>query len=275
MNIYSVNSFNHLNNTALKNLIQAPVPTAEPVDSLTFKAGKPPKKPDKVAEFFAKVYGKYVVNSDGLRKFSNKLYKMNCGDVTQHLQTLGSIITSGVYMKKTLTNESLDKDRRKTLAWNQGLVLGVSTLGAYTLSNWMGNMNKFLEYEYVAKQEAKLAKMAKVTAEDIEKSKIAREVFSKRLKGFRTLLPILTFTLIYRFISPVAITPIANVVSDKISANKKKKAEQEGASNSEQKTVKLDFESNAKSASDLKQVDAKTVKLDFKNTVEKQVKTAV
>lgn len=222
MNIQSINHLQkgYVTNTPeTKPISQFPVVT-NGSDELSFKAAKPPKKPSKLAEFFAKFYGKYIINSDGVRKFSEWMHKKSPNsDVTQHLQTLGSVITSSVYIKKTLDNESLDKDRRRTLAWNQGLVLGVSTLGAYTLSNVMGDMNKYLEYEYVAKQEEKLAKMAKATADDIAKSKEARELFTKRLKGFRTLLPILTFTLIYRYISPVAITPIANLISDKLSGN--------------------------------------------------------
>ena len=222
MNIQSINTYDIKNTTVNKQVSQTPYYLNKAEDSLSFKAKGP--KEDKVAKFFANIYGKYIINSKPLRKFSAWLHeKMPKSDVTQHLQTLGSIITSSVYMKKTLENDSLDKDRRKTLALNQGLVLGVSTLGAYTLSNVMGNINKHLEYEYVATQEKKLAQMAKVTAEDIAKSKEAKEIFSKRLKGFRTLIPILTFTMIYRYISPVAITPIANMISDWSSKRNAKK----------------------------------------------------
>ncbi|MDR1327888.1 MAG: hypothetical protein LBJ74_05730, partial [Heliobacteriaceae bacterium] len=60
-------------------------------------------------------------------KFKNDKYFYN------HVTTVGSIITSGLYAHRTLKNDQLDKDRRNTLAINQLLTLGVSTAGAYTL----------------------------------------------------------------------------------------------------------------------------------------------
>lgn len=217
MNIQSVNLINNRynNQLAVKQSSFAAAPEM-PSDSVSFKG----KKPGRVTKFFAEQYGKRFVNSEGMQSFCETLAKLRGGNVTQHLATLGSIITSGVYMKKTLTNESLDKDRRKTLAWNQGLVLGASTIGAYSLNNVMGGVNKALEYKYVAIQENKMAKMGKV---DPEKLAEMKKVFSHRLGGFRTLMPIVTFTMVYRYISPVAITPLANWVSDKFSAAKKEK----------------------------------------------------
>lgn len=239
MNITPVNQIRNYsikNASDSKSMSEPLVSNTNTSDSISFKKGK---KVGKITEFFANFYGKHFVNSDAIYKFSKKMHDMNCGNVTQHLQTLGSIITSSVYMKKTLSNESLDKDRRKTLAWNQGLVLGVSTLGAYTLSNVMGDMNKKLEYKYVALQEQKMAKLGK----EVDPKKIAemREVFTKRLKGFRTLLPIMTFTLIYRYISPVAITPVANWVSSKFSsADKKEKGVESKAENKDTAIVEED-----------------------------------
>lgn len=218
MNIQSVNliSNNYNNQKSVRN--NTKLNTFEtPVDTVSFKGKKPAGK---VTKFFAENYGKKFVNSDGMQTFCEKLASLKGGNVTQHLATLGSVITSSVYMQKTLTNESLDKDRRKTLAWNQGLVLGFSTVGAYSLNNLMGDINKQLEYKYVALQENKMAKMGKV---DPKKLAEMKEVFSKRLGGFRTLMPIVTFTMVYRYISPVAITPVANWISDKFSEAKKQK----------------------------------------------------
>ena len=70
--------------------------------------------------------------------------------------------------------------------------------------------------------------MAQLGKIDTAKLNEMKDVFSKRLRGFRTLIPILTFTLIYRFVSPVAITPIANAISDW--ASKKKPNKPEGTS---------------------------------------------
>ena len=57
--------------------------------------------------------------------------------LTQHSMTLGSIITSGLYMQRTYTNKNLDEDRRNTLVVNQGLTLILSTAGAYMLDKYL------------------------------------------------------------------------------------------------------------------------------------------
>ena len=73
--------------------------------------------------------------------FDNKLidkiaYSIrNSENAIKHFLTVGSVITSGMYMKKTLTNDKMDKDRRHTLAVNQGFTLIISTIGAYTLDS--------------------------------------------------------------------------------------------------------------------------------------------
>ncbi len=62
-------------------------------------------------------------------KHSKKLY--------QHSMTTGSVITSGLYMQRTLANKDMDNDRKKTLAVNQGLTLILSTAGAYMLDKYL------------------------------------------------------------------------------------------------------------------------------------------
>lgn len=64
------------------------------------------------------------------------LAKKKSSFLFSNLIVLGSTIMSGFYVGKTLTNEKLSKERRRTLAINQGLVYGVSTAMAYTLDFW-------------------------------------------------------------------------------------------------------------------------------------------
>ena len=57
-------------------------------------------------------------------------------------------------------------------------------------------------------------------------AKQAKEILDKlpaRKKAVNTLADLATFTLIYRFISPIAVTPVANWGGDKYLAWKKKK----------------------------------------------------
>lgn len=70
----------------------------------------------------------------------------------QHCLTMGSLITSGLYMEKTLTNDKLDKDRKKTLAVNQGLTFALSTAGAYSLDKYLKNWWSNVTAKYVGVQ---------------------------------------------------------------------------------------------------------------------------
>ena len=142
---------------------------------------------------------------------------MDKGDVTRHFQVLGSLITSSAYMHSTLKNKEMDRDNARTLAVNQGLNFLLPTVAAYTVDLAIRQINKQLEYKYSAIQEAKN------TALTGEAKKEAEKLLGKKLKGFRTLIGIVTFTLIYRFVAPVAITPIANAIGRWINGNNKNK----------------------------------------------------
>ena len=63
----------------------------------------------------------------------------NSENAVKHFLAVGSVITSGMYMRQTLTNKKMDKDRRQTLAMNQLFTLILSTAGAYTLDSKLKN----------------------------------------------------------------------------------------------------------------------------------------
>lgn len=93
------------------------------------------EKYDKLTDFIADKFTSRVVESETLSKLANKF--KNSDNFYQHCLTIGSIITSGLYMQRTLTNDKLDKDRKNTLAVNQGLTFAVSTVGAYALDKYV------------------------------------------------------------------------------------------------------------------------------------------
>jgi hypothetical protein len=97
---------------------------------------------DKCTDKIAEKFTSKVIDSKPTFWIADKL--KNSDNLFQHCLTTGSIITSGLYMQKTLTNDKLDKDRKRTLAVNQGLTFVVSTIGAYTLDkslkNWWENV---------------------------------------------------------------------------------------------------------------------------------------
>lgn len=86
---------------------------------------------DSIADKFTSKF----VDSKPLNWLADKL--KNSNNLFQHCLTIGSVITSGLYMQRTLTNKELDKDRKNTLAVNQGLTFAVSTVGAYALDKYV------------------------------------------------------------------------------------------------------------------------------------------
>ena len=216
MNINSINTMPRY--TANKNIRnnQPQLPQQSLVgDTVSFKG----KKPGKVTEFFAEHYGKRILNSKSVRKFCKKVTKWDKKNASSHFQVIGSLVTSSAYMKATLDNPNFDKKNANTLAINQGLGFVIPTIAAYTTDAAMSGFNKTLEYAYSAKQEKNFA-LGKF-ANEAEKE-AAKKRLSNRLKGFRAFMTIVTFTTIYRYLSPVAITPLANMIGNKINDNNDK-----------------------------------------------------
>ena len=170
-----------------------------------------------ISKFYGKYYGKKVMNSEKIQNVSEKLSKIP-GEMTEHMATLGSILTSATYMYKTLNNKDLDSDKRKTLAVNQGLCCIIPTIGAYTVSKLLSKFKKNMEFDYCGLKEQQIA-LGQISKEE---AKVLKETFGDKLKGFNALTSLITFTLIYRYITPVAITPIANWIGRKLNGEDKK-----------------------------------------------------
>lgn len=133
-----------------------------------------------------------------------------------HLSTFTSVVLSGFYIKKTLENDKLDTSKKRTLAINQGIVCGLSTICAYTI-------NGFLDKKIDKFSDKFLAINGK---EPIKKLAMYKD-------GIRTAAQIMIFMTIYRFIAPVFATPIANKIGNNIEEknNAKKTNEKTVSSN--------------------------------------------
>lgn len=166
-----------------------------------------------ISEFFGKHYGKPMYNKQWVQDISEKSKKIP-GSMTEHMATLGSVLTSSMYMYKTLTNDDLDTKSRKTLAINQGLCCLIPAVCAYTVSHYLAKFKKVAEYTYCGLKEQQKA-LGQLSAEQV--AKLEKE-FGTKLKGFNALTSLVTFTLIYRYITPVVITPVANYIGEKINA---------------------------------------------------------
>ena len=188
-------------------------------EAVSFKA-KGKKEASAFTKWLAKIYGKPLYESGKLNDLSDKLTRLP-GSMTQHLQTLGALVTSGVYVQQTLTKKDLDPDRKRTLAVNQTLCWVVPTIAAYTVDNALRGFTKKVEYRYAGLQEQKMA-VAKMEGKPVAK---LQKNLGNKLQGVRILASLATFTLIYRYLTPVLITPVANWIGDKLTAKKHAKAE--------------------------------------------------
>ena len=200
-------------------------------DNVLFKGGKPPKKPNALNKFVSYIgetmgnlYGRPLIESEGMAKVSAKLSDMP-GGLTQGMQTVGSLLTSSAYVYGTVTNKKLDPEKRKTLGINQVLCFIVPTIAAYTVDKLLNNWIKSKEYRYSGLQQQAAAD-AKLNG-NLAKSKEIIESLGNKVKGVRVLASLAVFTIIYRYATPVLITPIANKIGDKINANKQRKREEQ------------------------------------------------
>ncbi len=179
---------------------------------------------DFVGKAMAELYGKRLIESEGMAKVSAKLADVP-GGLTQAMATFGSLLTSSAYVYGTLANKNLDKDKRKTLAINQTLCFIVPTFAAYTVDRFINNWVKKNEYRFSGVQQGdaaalKLAGKAKEADEAIKS-------LGKKVKGVRALASLAVFTIIYRYATPVIITPVANKIGDWLNARSKAKKEEE------------------------------------------------
>lgn len=187
--------------------------------------------------------------------------------VVDHMQVMGSVIISGMYMIQTLRQKNMDEDRKKTLAINQGLTFGVSTLGSYLIDSSLDEIWESLTQKYAAKQigdeklPEKIAKLNDTIIKDaeaktgLEWKKIGKKQRPKlvtalkyiednvpntgvesKIRGMGVCKKLFVFGTVYRFIAPVAVTPIASWLGEKLVAGKKKAAAAKTQDNKPAKT---------------------------------------
>ena len=168
---------------------------------------------DWLGKSIGEIYGKPLIENEFFYKLSSTFADLP-GNVTQHMSTLGSLITSGTYVNRTLQKKDIEPDRRRTLAVNQALCFLIPTIAAYTVNIALNNWIKNNEYRYVGLKERKID-IAKLEKQDAKKIAKEIETLSKKTKGIRTLASIAIFTMIYRFATPILMTPIANKIGDK------------------------------------------------------------
>lgn len=198
---------------------------------------------DVSTDFIAKHYTKRLYESPIAKFLAKHTEKLR--SVVDHMQVMGSIIISGMYMSQTLRNKNLDEKKRKTLAINQGLTFLVSTALSYlidkrldnkwekftrkyaaeslgidiqtlnkNIDEWNVNNKKKFDLKVLTGEIGKDEKFRPGLVADYAEKTLDRSL-TKELKGMGVLKKLLVFGTIYRFLSPVAVTPIANWIGNK------------------------------------------------------------
>lgn len=234
-----------------------------PTDSKVLNPFK--KTMGKLTSWISKNYTEKLYTSKLAAYLAKKADKLN--SVVDHMQVMGSIIISGMYMTQTLRNKQLDEDRRRTLAINQGLTFAVSTLGSYLIddlldSKWeklttkyaskeigddklaekIEKLNKQLEAEFNAKQtvgvSGKKNKFKPVTVLKYIEDNMPNTTLEKRLRGMGVLKKLVVFGTVYRFLAPVLVTPLANSLGEKYINRKKAQTAVQTKNETQQNTIK-------------------------------------
>lgn len=155
---------------------------------------------EKVTMAIAKGLAK-VLETKAMEKL---IQKTKTANLVPHLQVLGSVILSGFYIKKTLQNDKLEEKRRNTLAVNQGIVWGLSTILGYSIDSKINNgVNKFI------------SKYKEINH--------GNPTLGKYVNGIKIAKSVMIFDVVYRFIAPVVVTPIANAIGNAIQDKKEAK----------------------------------------------------
>lgn len=200
--------------------------TAESNENISFKAGTPKKAgffkklTDKIGELMGKLYGKKLIESERMAKVSAWLSDVP-GGVTQAMATFGALLTSGTYVTRTLGNKELEDDKKRTLAVNQTLCFIVPTIAAYTVDKLIGGWVKKQEYRF-KNVNLGVAEKLKADGNKDAAEKLVKQIV-KNSNGVRILASLATFTMIYRYATPVLITPIANKIGNWANARRAEK----------------------------------------------------
>lgn len=147
---------------------------------------------DKMALFI----GKEILSTDTMAKIIKKTEKSK---MVAHISCATSLIISGLYMHQTLKNKKLDNKKKVTLAINQGSVAVLSAFMGYTIDSYI---NKAIDKYRIPE---------KFIAANASNPKIGKYV-----DGIRCAIPLIVFGTVYRFLTPVLVTPIANWLGDKV-----------------------------------------------------------
>lgn len=191
-------------------------------------------------EWLAENFVAKAMNTEFVAKFAEKFKDSKI--ITNHMTTIGAATGTGMYMYRTmkLPEDQMESDRKKILTLNHALTFGFSTAGAYLVDGglvgiWKKVTNKYAEL--YTKDKNLLSKIEDINKGLVKEGKnkidlidyaydhLGDKKFANRLIGMDIAKKLLIFAMIYRYVVPVAVTPIANKLGDKFLAHKKEQEE--------------------------------------------------
>lgn len=123
--------------------------TSSPVQSNLFKPIA--KQYDKLTDDIARKYYVSFYESRFAKWFNDKT--KNVKNMTTHMAAIGSTLISGMYTIRTLQNDKLDPQKRKTLALNDVMTWVIATAGSYLadakLANWWEGVTTRFASNYI------------------------------------------------------------------------------------------------------------------------------
>lgn len=141
-----------------------------------------------------------VGNSDTFVKGMEKVGDSK--NLMTHLSTASSAVTTGLYIYKNLTDKKKSKNEKITMALNQALTFAVSTALTYTVVGALKGTTNKLANKFGELMTAKGGKTEKEIA--------------TLQAGAKNAIDLVVCSSINRFITPVAITPVANKLGAKL-----------------------------------------------------------
>ena len=134
----------------------------------------------------------------------------NNKNLFNHLMTSASVVLSSFYVLRTLTNKDLDDKKKRTLAINQTLVFSVSTVACYTIEGWIKKrINTFANH---------------FEAVNVKHFINKEDELRKLKKGIDPASKIMVYDMIFRFMAPVFLTPLANYLGNKFNDKEEAKS---------------------------------------------------
>ncbi len=136
----------NINNNSYRPAQQPAFTGAPRIHSKLFDPVK--KQYDNLAEGIARNYYEKFYRSKFAKKFIDKT--KNVKNMTTHMSAIGATLISGMYTVRTLQNDKLDPEKRKTLALNDVMTWAISTAGSYFLDNKLGDWCNKVTTRFVA-----------------------------------------------------------------------------------------------------------------------------